>query len=516
MPLAPLLTAEAIRAADAATIDGWGVPGRVLMETAGRALADAAERWALPPRGARRAVVLCGTGNNGGDGFVAARALLARGWRVAVVSLRDDEAGDAGANLAVLRRLGSTGSVRFLAPAELDAARPQREPADVIVDALLGIGATGELRAPHDALAAWANAHPAPVVAADVPSGLDATLGTAAVGTVRAATTVAFGALKTGLVLGDGPAHAGELVVAEIGIPAAEIEPRAAARRADDAWVAAALPTRTADAHKYSAGTALCVVGSRHYSGAAVLATGAALRAGAGAVLAAAPASVAPTLDAHHPEVMAERLAETDTGGLAAEALGTLRARLDRADALLVGCGLGRDAETLALVRELALGAELPLALDADGLHAFADDADRLAERAAPTLLTPHLGELRRLVGDDAFEPESRIEAVRELAARWDAVVLLKGMPSVVASPDGSVRVGPPGEAALATAGTGDVLAGLAVGLAAQGLDLFGAATCALALGAGAARLWSADRAPSSAGASDLLALVPTARAALP
>lgn len=523
MPLHPLLSAEAMRAADAATLDAWGVPGRVLMETAGRALADAAERHALSPRGARRAVVLCGTGNNGGDGFVAARVLLARGWHIAVVSLQDDEDGDAGANLALLRRLADSAPLRFIGPGELDATHPQREPTDVIVDALLGIGATGALREPHAALAAWANAHPAPVVAADVPSGLDATTGAAADGTVRAVATVAFGALKTGLVLGDGPTLAGEVTVPEIGIPATEIEARATAHRADDAWVGAALPTRAADAHKYSAGTALCVVGSRAFSGAAVLSTGAALRAGAGAVRAAVPASVTPVLDAAHAEVMAEALAETDGGGLARRALDAIRQRLARADALLVGCGLGRDAETQALVRDLVLGSELPLVLDADGLHAFAGEADRLAERDGPLLLTPHLGELRVLLGDETFDPTDRsgepggglVETVRELAARWDAVVLLKGMPSVVAAPDGGVRVGPQGEAALATAGTGDVLAGLSVGLAAQGLGLFDAATCALALGSGAARRWSHNRAPSSAGASDLLALVPAAWAAL-
>ena len=514
MPLHPLLSADAMRAADAATIDG-GLPGRVLMETAGRALADAAERHALPPRGARRAVVLCGAGNNGGDGLVAARVLLARGWHVGVVSLRDDAAGDAGANLALLQQLDVGEPLTVLDVDALVAAAPERMPADVIVDALLGIGATGPLRAPHAALAAWANAHPAPTVAADVPSGLDATTGHAAEGTVRAAATVAFGALKTGLVLGDGPAHAGPVTVAEIGIPASELAARADAHRADDAWIAAALPRRAADAHKYSAGTALCVVGSRAFSGAAILATGAALRAGAGAVRAAVPTSVAPALDAWHAEVMAERLAETASGGLARGALGAIRAHLDRADALLVGCGLGRDDETQALVRDLVLTSALPLVLDADGLHAFAGDAARLAARDAPTLLTPHLGELRALLGDDGFEPRDRLAAVRALAARWDAVVLLKGMPSVVASPDGAVRVGPPGEPALATAGTGDVLAGLAVGLAAQGLGLVDAATCALALGAAAARHWSRRRAPSAAGAADLLACVPAAWAEL-
>ena len=509
MPLTPLLTAEAMRAAEAATFEH--VPARVLMETAGRALADAAEQHALPPRGTPTATVLCGSGNNGGDGFVAARVLAARGWDVTVLALRDDADGDAGANLSLLRRAHA---VRFLSPLDLDPAAPRTVHADVIVDALLGIGATGALRSPVDRAAAWANAHPAPTVAADVPTGLDATTGIAADSTARAAATVAFGALKTGLVLGDGPEHAGRVTVAEIGIPAVEIHPRAAACRADGAWVRAALPRRAPDAHKYSAGTALCVVGSRAFSGAAVLATGAALRAGAGAVRAAVPTGIAPTLDAWHAEVMAEALPETDTGGLAAAALAPIHDAIGRSDAVLVGCGLGRDAETQALVRDL-LTADAPLVLDADGLHAVAGHAETLPQRPAPTVLTPHLGELRALLDDADFEPTDRIETVRELAARWQAVVLLKGMPSVLASPDGRVRVGPPGHPALATAGTGDVLAGLTVGLMAQGLDGIDAATCALHLGWAAAERWSETRAPSALGASDLLDLVPAAWAGL-
>ena len=551
MPLTPLLTASAMRAAEAATFEH--VPARVLMETAGRALADAAERHALSPRSTPTAAVLCGGGNNGGDGFVAARVLAARGWDVAVLALRDAAEGDAGANLALLQHCadggnadggnadggnadggnadggnadggnadggsadgGSADGVTWIGAEALDPAAPRTVHADVIVDALLGIGATGALRAPYDRAAAWANAHPAPTVSADLPTGLDATTGIAADGAVRAAATVAFGALKTGLVLGDGPEHAGTVTVAEIGVPDSEIASRAAARRADGAWVRAALPRRAPDAHKYSAGTALCVVGSRAFSGAAILATGAALRAGAGAVRAAVPAGIAPTLDAWHAEVMAAALPETDSGGLARDALGPIRDTVRRSDAVLVGCGLGRDAETQALVRSLAASTEIPLVLDADGLHAFAGDAGVLAERSAPTVLTPHLGELRALLGDAGFEPTDRIETVRDLAARWQAVVLLKGMPSVLAAPDGRARVGPPGHPALATAGTGDVLAGLTVGLIAQGVDAFDAATCALHLGWAAAHAWSATRAPSTLGATDLLDLIPAAWAGL-
>lgn len=511
--LLPILDADGMRAADRATIDEWNVPGRVLMETAGRAAADAiAERW--PVEGAR-VVVLAGTGNNGGDGFVVARVLWARGADVRVVALAEDASGDAGAtaggdsaaNLDLLRRLARD-SDRLHVSAD---ARPPDGAPDLVVDALLGIGARGAVREPARGLCAWANRQPAPVVALDVPSGLDASTGAAPDDAVRADLTVAFGALKNGLVLGDGPEHAGEVVVAEIGIPEIEVERHAVAHRATRAWVARHLPRRAADAHKYSAGKAVCVVGSRHFTGAAALSTAAAYRAGAGAVVACTTGSARATIDARNAEVMVEAQPETDAGTLAHAALDDVLSRAEGADAVLVGCGLGREPETLRLVRDLVARVEAPLALDADGLAAFAGDADRLAERAGPLVLTPHLGELRRLLGDADFAPDDRVGAVRQLAARWGAVLLLKGMPSVVGTPDGRVFVGPPGNPALATAGTGDVLAGVLVGLLAQGLGPAEAAVCALHLGAAAADLWTREHGAAGLVASDLLGRLPRA-----
>ena len=506
--LLPILDADGMRAADRATIRDWGVPGRVLMETAGRAAADAvAERY--PVRGAH-VVVLVGTGNNGGDGLVVARVLWARGAAVRVVALAEGADGDSGANLRLLRRLAE-GSDRLDVVAFEDVRQAANAPADLVVDALLGIGARGEIREPARSLCAWTNRQPAPVVALDVPSGLDATTGAAPDDTVRADLTVTFGALKTGLVLGDGPQVAGEVVTVEIGIPSAELERHAVAHRATRAWVGENLPRRAPSAHKYSAGTAVCVVGSGHFTGAAVLSTAAAYRAGAGAVVACAPQSARPTVDARNAEVMVDAQPETDAGTLAAAALDGVLERAASADAVLVGCGLGREDETLDVVRQLVERVEAPLVLDADGLAAYAGDTDRLAARDGPLVLTPHLGELRRLLGDDAFTPENRVETVRELAARWGAVLVLKGMPSVVGAPDGRVFVGPPGAPALATAGTGDVLAGTVVGLAAQGLGAVEAAVCALALGAAAADLWTERHGAAGLVASDLLDRMPRA-----
>ena len=510
--LTPVLGADAMRAADRATIETWGVPGRVLMETAGRAAVREIEaRFAVADRDV---AVLVGTGNNGGDGLVVARVLAARGARVRALVLPGDGTPDRAANLGLLDRLAEAGPgvevVRFD-----DVRQAANAPADLVVDALLGIGVTGALREPARSLCAWTHRQPAPVVALDVPSGLDATTGRAADDTVRADLTVAFGGVKTGLLVGDGPQVAGEVVTVEIGIPDAELRAHATAWRASRAWAGAHLPERAADAHKYSAGRVFAVVGSRAFSGAAVLSTAAAYRAGAGAVVAAVPEPAAAVVDARNAEVMVDRRPATDAGTIAQASRPALLDRAAAADAVLVGCGLGRDGETLGLVRDLVGAVETPLVLDADGLAAFAGDADALRQRAAPLVLTPHLGELRRLLGDDAFDPDDRVEAVRELAARWGATLVLKGMPSLVGTPGGRVLVGPPGEPALATAGTGDTLAGTLVGLLAQGLAPDVAALCALHLGAEAARLWSADHGAAGLVASDLVDRLPAAAHAL-
>jgi NAD(P)H-hydrate epimerase len=442
-----------------------------------------------------------------------ARVLRARGARVRVVTLaaEDDATEDTAANLRALRPLADA-DVGLRVDAYTDirqvAAAP---PPGLVVDALLGTGVTGELREPVRGLCAWMNRQEAPVVALDVPSGLDADTGAAPEGAVRADLTVTMAALKAGLVLGDGPPHAGEVVVAEIGIPAALLHALAPAARATDAWVAEKLPRRAHDAHKYSAGRALCVVGSRAFPGAAVMATAAAYRAGAGAVVCCAPKSAQPAVNAHNAEVMVAAQAETDEGALSITAYDQLVARMEQADAVLVGCGLGKAKETARLVQVLLRRLTGPAVLDADGLNAFAGCAEKLAERPdpKPLVLTPHTGEFRRLAGDDV-DLSDRIALVREYAARWDAVLLLKGMPSVVGTPDGRVFVGPPGHPGLATAGTGDVLAGTLVGLLAQGVDAAEAAVCALHLGTAAAEHLGATRAAAALVATDLIGALPS------
>jgi len=511
--MTPILSADAARAADDAASARWGVPSRVLMETAGRAVADAAERLA-GDSGGRRATVLAGAGNNGGDGFVAARVLHARGWTVHVAHAPGDFPPDASANADLARALADEPQVGVSHRLTVAPFAGDAPPADVVIDALLGIGAGGPMRDDAvGAMAAWANRQSAPVLAVDLPSGLDATTGAAPDGAVRATATLALGALKTGLLVGRGPALAGRLRVAEIGIPETEIASRAVAWRPTRGWVRDALPIRAPDAHKYAAGRALVVAGSRAYSGAAVLASTAALRTGAGAVVCATTPSAAAIVDAHAAEVMADAMTETDGGTLAVTSYDRLVERAAWADAVLIGPGLGRVTETgrlvQALLRRLAADAR-PAVLDADALRAVR--AEKLAERAGGDLvLTPHLGELRALLADEAFDPADRVEAVRELAVTWRATVVFKGMPSLVGTPDGRVIVGPSPEPSLATAGAGDVLAGTIAGLLAQGLAPDDAAVAALVVGTAAARIAGAD----GLVASDLVRAMPRALARL-
>ena len=508
--LVPVLTAQGMRGAESATFDDWGVPARLLMEVAGRAAADVVSTFLTVE--APRVAVLCGPGNNGGDGLVVARVLHARGVRVVALTMPSShESAGRKANRLLAERLARDTETLLLVETPGDLAGPF----DAVVDAILGTGATGDLRDSVAPLTAWMNAQTCPVVALDVPTGVDATTGKAAEGSARADVTVAFGAAKAGLLVGDGAQHAGRVVAVEIGVPIVEIEQAAVAHMATDAWVRAALPRRGPNANKYSAGKAVTVVGSRAFTGAAVLSSTAALRAGAGAVVCCTPLGAQATVDAHSAEVMVEACPETSGGALGMPAFDPVSERLDGADAALVGCGLGRAPETARLVRALVRRARCPLVLDADGLRAFAGHGDAaLAERAggAALVLTPHLGELRALVGDDAYDPDDRLEAVRGLAQRWNAVVVFKGMPSVVGCPDGRVLVGPPGVPALATAGSGDTLAGVIVAFLAQGLAAPHAALCALHVGSEAARIAGG---PAGVGvvASDLVAHLPAALA---
>jgi len=519
--LEPLLDAETMRGTDRWAISERGVPGLELMENAGAALTRAAERMA--PDGP--VTILCGKGNNGGDGLVVARLLRDCGRHVNVICVGPPEelAGDARANL---ERLPGD------APLDLDGVpwtehgeRPLAAPGDapgallagssLVVDALLGTGFQGEPRGEVaraiDALAAAG----ATVLSVDVPSGVDASSGEVAGAAVHAQLTVTFHAAKPGLWINPGKAHAGTVEVADIGIPRGA--PGATRTGLITDALLAELPRRRAGSTKFSSGHVLIAGGSRGLTGAPTMAARASMRAGAGYVTACIPASMQPVVASSGvPELMTRALEEDppQSGDIAAKAREEVLEAARRGGSLALGPGLGRSDAAVAFARDLAREARLPTVIDADGLNAHAGHLAELADRGAPTVLTPHAGELSRLTGYDSAEIEARrLHHVRAAAAESGAVVVLKGDDTLVASPDGLVAVSPGRAPGLATAGTGDVLTGVVAALLSGGLDAFTAAAGAVLLHLHAGRL-AARRVGSPEGvvAGDVIEALPAVR----
>ena len=443
----PVVTPEEMGAADRATIDA-GTPQAVLMERAGRAVARATLRKLGGSYG-RHVVVVCGRGNNGGDGLVAARALWRAGARVSVFSLADGF--DPG-----------------------DAQRAFNR-ADVFVDAMYGTGFRGEL----DGDAAWAALafarSGAPVVAVDIPSGVDGATGAVRGPVVQAVTTVVFAARKPAHCFEPGRSRCGTVEVVDIGVDVGPRSVNVTTREAVAGW----LGRPKADAHKWNAAV-MVVGGSAGMTGAPQLVARAAMRAGAGMTWCYVPGHEA-AARASGTEGISRALPATPDGALAAEAGAEVVEAVDRFGALVIGPGLGTAEETVTAIGEIVRGVEVAIVVDADGLNALAEDDTPLeARRTAcrPTVLTPHGGEYKRLMGEPVGD--DRLAAVRGLVAKTGAVVVLKGPGTVVAAPDGRIAVNPTGGPELATAGTGDVLSGIVGAFLARGLEPFEAATAAV------------------------------------
>ncbi len=497
---------QRMRAVDRYAIEQLGVPGLELMERAGLGVARAVEEASREGP----VVVLCGKGNNGGDGFVAARFLREEGRSVRVLCTApaEDYTGDAAVNLARLpgeppQTLGDGGL----------------SDAEVLVDAVLGTGFQGT---PHGAAAqaiAAINAARARVISVDIPSGVEASTGEVAGDAVRAAVTVTFQLAKPGLWINPGKAHAGAVHVVDIGIPREAIA--ATADAADEPRVgliedvlARELPRRGPASTKFSSGHVLVVGGSRGLTGAPQMTAHAAMRAGAGYVTACVPASLQPVLaSAGTPEMMTRAIADDD-GSIAQGALDAVLEASARGGAIALGNGLGRAEGAFAFAQALAAQAEVPMVIDADGLNAHAGRPEALAQRGAPTVLTPHAGELARLLELSSADIErERLRHARVTAQRSGAVVVLKGDDTLVVAPDGLTAVSRGSSPALATAGTGDVLAGVIAALLAGGLDAFTAAAAGVWMGTLAGRE-AARREGSAEGviATDVIAALPAVR----
>jgi NAD(P)H-hydrate epimerase len=460
----PCLDADQMRATDRWAIEDRGIPSLQLMETAGRAVAEAAAEAA----GSGRVAVVCGKGNNGGDGLVAARILREMGFEVDAVLLApgDRLSGDAAANLERFDGARNVGA------GELPAAL---EGASVVVDAIFGTGFAGAARDPAaSAIDAINDAH-AHVVATDVSSGVNASTGEVEGSAVAADVTVTFHAPKVGHWISPGKDHTGELRVAAIGIP--DGAPVEATAGLISTGVLELLPHRLAGSTKFTSGQVVIVGGSKGLTGAVCLSALGAIRSGAGYATVAVPADLESIFEVKLTEVMSVGCASRE-GRLRPAASEQILGATERAASVVLGSGMGREQGTQRLAHELVQRIRAPLVLDADGLNAHAGRIEALADRKAPLVLTPHEGEMARLLDRESSAIKGeRLASAKEAAKRTGAIVVLKGDDSIVTDGD-RVAVNAVSSPQLATAGTGDVLTGVIAALIARGLEPF-AATCA-------------------------------------
>jgi NAD(P)H-hydrate epimerase len=505
-----ILNAAQMREADRYTIEEIGIPSLVLMENAGRQVVAAIEAgYEECLKG--RVAVLCGRGNNGGDGFVVARTLLQRGIECAVfvIGAVSDVRGDARANLDVLGRLGVTVvEINDEQAWELHSSEVSR--CTLIVDAIFGTGLKSPLAGMLETVVADVNTSGIPIVAIDLPSGMSADTPHLIGDCIDASMTVTLAAPKLPLVLPPAEARAGDVVIADIGIPGDVIDglegPYIELLTRED--VRALIEPRSADSHKGDFGRVLVIAGSRGKTGAAYLAALGALRSGAGLVTVATPASCLPIVASLAPEFMTEPLEDTSDGQVAAAAVE--RVLEFEQDVIACGPGLGRGASVKEFVRTLLDRSEVPLVLDADALTVLAEDPGRLVGREERrVIITPHPGEMARLIGSSSDEVQAnRIEVAMDFATTHHVYVVLKGHRTVIATPEGRVFINPTGNAGMATAGTGDVLTGMIAAWLGQLLDAEAACRLAVFLHGAAG-----DRAEASEGevsmiASDVLAHV--------
>lgn len=498
-----IVTAEQIRELDRRAIHEAGIPGAVLMENAGRAVVDAvAERFGPIFGGAFR--VACGTGNNGGDGFVAARLLKLAGADVVVQVAGDPTRihGDARIHFDLMRNVG-------IEPAP-ESPRDWR----IKIDALLGTGIEGAPRAEIAALVESLNAAPGPTIAVDIPSGVNSDTGRAEGAAIQADMTVTFGYPKLGLFLAPGADLAGELMVSAIGFPWDTLAVETGYRWLRASEMARLLPPRPREAHKGMFGHLLVVGGSEGMSGAPTMAARAALRTGVGLVTVAAPRSAQRIIASKLDEAMTIALPETD-GALANGAVDGVLEAAEQMDAVCLGPGVTRKPEAAAAVLELLRRLDKPIVLDADGLNALSDRPDSLANRTAPTILTPHPGECARLLGTDTASVQSdRIGSVRDAAKRYGSVVVLKGARTLVCdgrAPELPIAVNTTGNPGMATGGSGDTLTGMIGALLARNMDAFDAACLGVFLHGTAGDIAAEEIGPEGFTAGDIGEAIPAA-----
>ena len=508
-----IVTAAQMQALDRRTISEAKVPGRTLMENAGKGVVAAMER-AFGSLTGKSVAILCGKGNNGGDGFVVARHVKQKRAhpQVLLLSQATDLAGDAKTMYARLPRTVGTSSIH-IGPT-VERIHRVLHSSDLIVDALLGTGLSTPVSGVYRSAIQGINDSHRPVIAVDLPSGLHADTGAVMGEAVRATITVTFGLPKLGLYLGQGIDHAGTVEIVDIGIPQAfaqAVESTFSLITPDE--VRSVLPYRVPTSHKGTYGHAGIIAGSVGKTGAAALAAKAALRTGAGLVTVATPMSVNDVLEAKLLEAMTAAMPETKDRTLALSGLEDLVSFANTRTATAIGPGLSTHPETVELVRALVPRIQKPCVLDADALNALSGHARLLPEAKAPFVLTPHPGEMARLLeaATTQLVNADRLGIASRFAKDHRVILVLKGARTIVAHPDGRVAICPTGNPGMATAGTGDVLTGMVVSLLAQGLPAWDSARAGTYVHGLAGDLAAAALGPRGMMAGDLLERIPHA-----
>jgi NAD(P)H-hydrate epimerase len=466
-----IVSVKEMRAIDKAAIKGLGIPGVILMENAGQSVVDAMEDF-FDMEGVGKVTVVCGRGNNGGDGFVVARYLMNQGIVVDVFVIAEtltSISGDAKKNLDVLKKLGFKPQT-VKTKKDIGKLRVSIYSSDIVVDAIFGTGFSGKLGGMAAMIVRELNESGIPLVAVDTPSGIDSDIGSVAGSAVKADLTVTMGLPKQGQFLYPARHYVGELYVADIGFPEQvieEVDP--AGTLVDSTVVQRFLPWRAPNLHKGAFGRILIIAGSTGMTGAAAMSATSALRAGAGLVYLAIPEHLNPILETKCTEAITVPLPHTSDGSMAIGAYGALMERIEGVDVVAIGPGMGQNRETQKLVRKVVKDAPVPLLIDADGINALIGSLSILKKRSMPTIVTPHPGEMERLIDEGAAEIESnKIEVAQRYAAKWGVILILKGAPTVIAEPDGSFWLNGHVNSGLATAGSGDVLSGLIIGFLGQ------------------------------------------------
>ena len=510
----PLLRGNAQQKFDQLAVEDFGIPEFTLMENAGRSAALIIEHEYGPMQG-QKVVLRCGSGNNGGDGYVVARTLYNRGASVSVNFLNPPGSPAAEKNFLLLQRLETLDNSGRLQLQQGGLSKLSKS--DVYVDALFGVGLNRPIQGKIAGMVDALNSAKQPVIALDLPSGIDADTGNPLGPTVCADLTITFSAYKPGLLLGQGPVFSGRTELVPIGIPLPAVLHKSELSLdwiSTDGAISSMLPERDLQAHKYSAGMALIIGGSLGFSGAPVMAARAAARAGAGYVACAVPECIHHIVATAMTEIPAICLAESVDGGINTNtAMQTLEPWLNKANALIIGPGLGKYPRTLRFIESILQTFSIPTVVDADALPVAAQILNNTPNQQKPWILTPHAGEFERMTGHS--EISDRLGASHHWSNTWNCTLVLKGSPTIICHPHREATVCGRGNSALATAGSGDVLAGLCGGLLAQGCATTEAATCASHIGGFVADQYARNYHPSTMIAGDMMDGIITAMTSL-